>query len=104
MGVSADGLALSVESATDSRAVEPGERGPTINTLDHAAQPFSSQSDGLAGTPQLFLFCAAGSDASEALAALRIYKEDPRLRERIAELVREAGRPSLRAAFEREFR
>src|SRR4051812_22457723 len=70
MDVSADGLAPSTESATDTAAVEPGERGPTINTLDHAGQPFSSQSDRLAGAPQLFLFCAAGCDASEAVAAL----------------------------------
>jgi HEAT repeat protein len=41
--------------------------------------------------------------ASEAVAALRIYKEDARLRERIAEAVRENGGPKLRVAFERGF-
>jgi hypothetical protein len=37
--------------------------------------------------------------AGEALSALRIYKEDPRLRERVAESVRERGSPKLQAAF-----
>ncbi len=41
--------------------------------------------------------------AGEALSALRIYKEDPRLRERVAEVVRERGSPRVQAAFEREF-
>ena len=42
-------------------------------------------------------------DAIAALSALRIYKDDPRLRERVAEVVRERGSPKLRAAFDREF-
>lgn len=42
--------------------------------------------------------------ACEALSTLRIYKEDSRLRERIAGPVREKGSPTLRAAFDREFR
>ena len=42
--------------------------------------------------------------SGEALSALRIYKEDPRLRERISEVVREKGSARLQAAFEREFR
>ena len=41
--------------------------------------------------------------AGEALSALRIYKEDPRLRERVAEAVRERGSPKVQAAFRREF-
>jgi HEAT repeat protein len=41
--------------------------------------------------------------AAESLTALRIYKEDPRLRERVAEVVRERGSPRVQAAFEREF-
>jgi hypothetical protein len=43
------------------------------------------------------------SPAGEALSALRIYKEDPRLRERVAEVVREKKSPRLQAAFERGF-
>ncbi len=42
-------------------------------------------------------------DAAAALAALGIYKDDPRLRERIAGLVREKGSPKLQSAFDREF-
>jgi hypothetical protein len=42
--------------------------------------------------------------AGEALAALQIYKEDPRLRERVSEAVREKGNARLQAAFDREFR
>lgn len=41
--------------------------------------------------------------ASAALSALRIFKEDPRLRERIATLVAERGSPALRAGFDRDF-
>jgi hypothetical protein len=41
--------------------------------------------------------------AGEALTALRIYKEDPRLRERVAEVVRGRGSSRVQAAFEREF-
>ena len=41
--------------------------------------------------------------AIAALSALRIFKSDPRLRERIAELVRERGSPKLRACFDRDF-
>jgi HEAT repeat protein len=40
--------------------------------------------------------------AIAALSALRIFKSDPRLRERIAELVRERGSPKLRACFDRD--
>ncbi|SIO65053.1 HEAT repeat [Singulisphaera sp. GP187] len=42
-------------------------------------------------------------DAIAALSALGIYKDDPRLGERIAEVVRGRGSPRLQAAFEREF-
>jgi HEAT repeat protein len=42
--------------------------------------------------------------AIEALLALRIYKDDPRLRERIAKLVRERSSPSLQTGFDRDFR
>ena len=42
-------------------------------------------------------------DAVAALSALGIYKDDPRLRERIAGLVREAESPTLQAAFNRGF-
>src|SRR4051794_34031327 len=41
--------------------------------------------------------------AGAALSALRIYREDPRLRERVAEAVRERGSPKVQAAFGREF-
>jgi hypothetical protein len=43
-------------------------------------------------------------EASAALSALRIFKEDPRLRERIAQAVRERESPALQAAFDRDFR
>jgi HEAT repeat protein len=39
-----------------------------------------------------------------ALSALAIHKHDPRLREQIAELVRERGSPALQARFDRDFR
>ena len=42
--------------------------------------------------------------AIAALSALRIYKDDPRLRERIAKLVHERGSPTLQARFDRDFR
>jgi HEAT repeat protein len=42
-------------------------------------------------------------NAIAALSALRIYKDDPKLRERIAGVVRERALPLLRAAFDREF-
>ncbi len=42
-------------------------------------------------------------NATAALSVLHIYKDDPRLRERIAGIVRERAIPSLRAAFDREF-
>jgi HEAT repeat protein len=42
-------------------------------------------------------------NAIAALSALRIYKDDPKLRERIAGIVRERAIPMLRAAFDREF-
>ncbi|WP_406694396.1 HEAT repeat domain-containing protein [Singulisphaera sp. Ch08] len=41
--------------------------------------------------------------AIAALSALGIYKDDPRLSERIAVVVRERGSPRLQTAFEREF-
>jgi hypothetical protein len=40
--------------------------------------------------------------AIAALAALRIFRSDPRLRERIAKLVQERGSPKLQACFERD--
>jgi HEAT repeat protein len=40
--------------------------------------------------------------AVAALSALRIFKGDPRLRERIAQLVQERGSPRLRACFNRD--
>jgi len=40
--------------------------------------------------------------AIAALSALRIFKSDPRLRERIAKLVHERGSPKLQACFERD--
>jgi HEAT repeat protein len=48
---------------------------------------------------------ATGSEAtgSAALSALRIHRHDPRLRERIAEIVHERGSPTLQARFERDF-
>jgi HEAT repeat protein len=42
-------------------------------------------------------------DAIAALSALRIFKGDPRLRERIAKIVHDRGSPRLRSGFEREF-
>ncbi len=42
-------------------------------------------------------------DAIAALSALRIYRDDPRLGERVAGLVLERRSPVLRAAFDREF-
>jgi HEAT repeat protein len=42
--------------------------------------------------------------AIDALSALRIYKDDPRLRERIARLVHERESPPLQAGFDRDFR
>ncbi len=42
--------------------------------------------------------------AIHALSALRIYKDDPRLRERIAALVRERASGALQARFDRDFR
>jgi hypothetical protein len=42
--------------------------------------------------------------AIAALSALGIYKNDPRLRERIARLVHERGSPTLQAWFDRDFR
>jgi hypothetical protein len=41
--------------------------------------------------------------AIEPLSALRIYKDDPRLHERIAKLVSERSSPSLQAGFDRDF-
>ncbi len=41
--------------------------------------------------------------ACAALSALRIFKSDPRLRERIAKIVDERGSPELRARLDREF-
>jgi HEAT repeat protein len=42
--------------------------------------------------------------AIAALSALRIYKDDPRLRERIARLVHERESPTLQAGLDRDFR
>lgn len=42
--------------------------------------------------------------AIDALSALRIFKEDARLSERIARLVHERGNPALQARFDRDFR
>jgi HEAT repeat protein len=42
--------------------------------------------------------------AIAALSALRIYKDDPRLREQIAKLVHEHGSRALQAGFDRDFR
>lgn len=42
-------------------------------------------------------------DAIAALSALRIYRDDPRLRERIAGLVKERRSAKLQAAFDRDF-
>jgi HEAT repeat protein len=43
-------------------------------------------------------------DAIAALFALKIHNYDPRLRQRIAEIVRETGSRALQARFERDFR
>ncbi|QDV37775.1 HEAT repeat domain-containing protein [Tautonia plasticadhaerens] len=43
-------------------------------------------------------------DATAALSALGVYKDDPRLREGIAGIVEDRDRPVIRAAFGREFR
>jgi HEAT repeat protein len=42
-------------------------------------------------------------NAIAALSALRIYKDDPKFRERIASIVRERASPRLRVVFDREF-
>ena len=44
------------------------------------------------------------TDAIAALSALEIYKDDVRIRERIAKLVDERGSQRLRACFDRDFR
>ncbi len=44
------------------------------------------------------------SDATAALAALKIHNYDPRLRERLEPVVRKTGSRTLRAAFDRDFR
>jgi hypothetical protein len=44
------------------------------------------------------------SEALDALSALGIYKDDPRLRERIAAIIHERGSKALRAALDRDFR
>jgi HEAT repeat protein len=44
------------------------------------------------------------SDATAALAALKIHNYDPRLRERLEPIVRKTGSRALRAAFDRDFR
>jgi HEAT repeat protein len=41
--------------------------------------------------------------AIAALSALRIFQGDPRLRERIAQLVQDRGSPKLRACFDRDY-
>jgi HEAT repeat protein len=42
--------------------------------------------------------------AIDALSALKLYKHDPSLRERIAKLVKQRGSRSLQAGFDRDFR
>jgi hypothetical protein len=42
--------------------------------------------------------------AAAALSSLRIYKDDPRIRERIERLVHSRQSPALRAEFDRDFR
>jgi hypothetical protein len=42
-------------------------------------------------------------DATAALSALKIHNYDPRLRERLDPVVRQAGSRTLRARFERDF-
>jgi HEAT repeat protein len=44
------------------------------------------------------------TDANSALFALKIHNYDPRLRQRIAELVQKKGSHTLQARFERDFR
>jgi HEAT repeat protein len=44
------------------------------------------------------------ADAIAALSALKVYKHDPRLRERVAKLVEESGNQTLQNRFAREFR
>ncbi len=59
-----------------------------------------------AATDYLVELVAAAEEettAGEALSALRIYKEDPRLCERVADAVRERGSSEVWAAFRREF-
>jgi HEAT repeat protein len=57
-------------------------------------------------TDYLMELVAAESEptAIAALWALKIYKNDPRLRERIASLVLERRSPTLQACFDRDFR
>jgi hypothetical protein len=43
------------------------------------------------------------STAIAALSALRIYKDDPRLREQVAKVVQERGSRAIQAAFDRDF-
>ena len=43
-------------------------------------------------------------DATAALSALRIFKDDAKLRGRIAAIVRERGSPKLQAVIDRDFR
>jgi HEAT repeat protein len=43
------------------------------------------------------------SDAVEALSALGIYKDDPRLRERVGGIIGERGSRPIQAAFDREY-
>jgi hypothetical protein len=43
------------------------------------------------------------SNATGAFSVLRIYKDDPKLCERIAVIVRERAIPSLQAVFDRDF-
>lgn len=58
-----------------------------------------------AATEYLMELVASESEptAIAALSALRIFKGDARLRERIAKLVEEGGSPRLRACFDRDF-
>jgi hypothetical protein len=51
-----------------------------------------------------YLGSESESDALGALSVLRIYKDDARLRERVAGIVLERKSPALRAAFDRDFR
>jgi HEAT repeat protein len=45
-----------------------------------------------------------GPTASAALSALSTFKEDPRLRERVAAIVQQQNSPTLQTEFDREFR